>query len=104
MALPLRFLDEQHAVVLRAAPLSYTPPSGPERLAPSDDSRLNRFAILTRRDVDEAARKAMQEVMDSIRPGDLYRQIQGLTTQLERMALSKAPAPVKPRVNKAFNQ
>ena len=57
-----------------------------------------------RASVDGADRKAMQEAMDAVRPGDLYRQIQGLTTQLERMALSKAPAPVKPRVNRAFNQ
>jgi len=26
-----------------------------------------------------------------------------LTTRLERMALSKAPAPTKPRVNRSFN-
>jgi hypothetical protein len=49
-------------------------------------------------------RRAMQEVMAAIRPGDLFRKIQGLTTQLERIALSKAPAPVKPQVNRAFNQ
>ena len=46
----------------------------------------------------------MQGVMDAVRPGDLYREIQSLTTQLERMALSKAPAAVKPQVNRAFNQ
>jgi hypothetical protein len=57
-----------------------------------------------RASVDGGARRAMHEVMNTVRPGDLYRQIQGLTTQLERMALSKAPAPVKPRVNRAFNQ
>lgn len=39
----------------------------------------------------------MQSVMDAVRPGDLYREIQSLTTQLERMALSKAPAAVKPQ-------
>jgi hypothetical protein len=42
--------------------------------------------------------------MRTIRPGDLFSEIQGLTTQLERLALSKAPAPVKPRVNTAFNE
>ena len=56
-----------------------------------------------RASVDGEARRTMQEVMDAIRPGDLYRQIQDLTARLERMALTKAPAPVKPRVNKAFN-
>jgi len=49
-------------------------------------------------------RTALQEAMDAVRPGDLYREIRSLTTQLERIALSKAPAPVKPPVNRAFNQ
>jgi hypothetical protein len=41
--------------------------------------------------------------MGAVAPGELYRQIQDLTTQLERVALNKAPAPVKPQVNRAFN-
>ena len=36
-------------------------------------------------------------------PGELYREIHDLTKQLEHMALAKAPAPVKPQVNRAFN-
>ncbi len=59
---------------------------------------------IARTSVDRAARQSMREVMDAVRPGKLYREIQALTTQLERMALSKAPAPVKRRVNRAFNQ
>jgi len=59
---------------------------------------------IARASVDRAATTAMQEVMAAVRPGKLYREIQALTTQLERMALSKAPAPVKPQVNRAFNQ
>jgi hypothetical protein len=59
---------------------------------------------MARTSVDGAARRAMQAVMRTVRPGDLFREIQGLTTQLERLALSKAPAPVKPRVNRAFNE
>ncbi len=59
---------------------------------------------LARVSVTGADRKAMHKVIGAIRPGELYRQIQGLTTQLELVALSKAPAPVKPRVNRAFNQ
>ena len=42
--------------------------------------------------------------MVAIRPGDLYRTIRELTERLERLALSKAPAPVKPPVNRAFNK
>jgi hypothetical protein len=49
-------------------------------------------------------RSALQKTMDAIRPGELSRAINELTTRLERMALSKAPAPVKPRVNRAFNE
>ncbi len=59
---------------------------------------------IARTSVDRAARQSMREVMDAVRPGKLYREIQAHTTQLERMALSKAPAPVKRRVNRAFNQ
>jgi ABC-type transport system involved in Fe-S cluster assembly fused permease/ATPase subunit len=59
---------------------------------------------MARASVVTADRMAMQSVMDAVRPGDLYREIQSLTTQLERMALSKAPAAVKPQVNRAFNQ
>jgi hypothetical protein len=59
---------------------------------------------MARTSIAGAARRSMQETMNTVRPGDLFRRIQGLTTQLERLALSKAPAPVKPRVNRAFNQ
>jgi len=56
-----------------------------------------------RADITPACRQIMDETMAGVRPGELYRQIQDLTTQLERLALSKAPAPVKPKVNRAFN-
>jgi hypothetical protein len=59
---------------------------------------------MARASLSRTDRRAMQQVMDAVRPGDLYREIQSLTTQLERIALSKAPAPVKPQVNRAFNQ
>ena len=54
--------------------------------------------------ISNACRSQMEKTMDSVRPGELYRQIQGLTSQLERLALTKAPAAVKPRVNRAFNK
>ena len=50
-----------------------------------------------------ATAEKMKATMDTVRPGDLYRRILALTNQLEHLALSKAPAPVKPRVNRAFN-
>lgn len=50
------------------------------------------------------ARSALLETMDALRPGELSRAIADLTTRLERIALSKAPAPVKPRVHRAFNE
>ncbi|MGH9047121.1 MAG: integrase catalytic domain-containing protein [Acidimicrobiales bacterium] len=48
-------------------------------------------------------RSALAATMDAVRPGELSRAIADLTTRLERMALSKASAPVKPRVNRGFN-
>jgi hypothetical protein len=69
------------------------------------DRAVTPFArAMDRTTITGADRRAMQKVMNAVRPGDLFRQIQDLTTQLERMALSKAPAPVKPQVNRAFNQ
>ena len=69
------------------------------------DPALTPFArAMVRTTVAPEDRTAMQEVMDAVRPGKLYREIRSLTTQLERIALSKAPAPVKPQVNRAFNQ
>ena len=56
-----------------------------------------------RADITPACRQTIDETMAGVHPGELYRQIQDLTTQLERLALSKAPAPVRPRVNRAFN-
>jgi Integrase core domain len=54
-------------------------------------------------DTTKACRTTMDKTMAQIRPAELYRQIQDLTAQLERLALAKAPAPVKPWVNRAFN-
>ena len=51
----------------------------------------------------KGCRTTMDKTMAQIRPAELYRQIQDLAAQLERMALVKAPAPVKPWVNRAFN-
>ncbi len=58
---------------------------------------------LARPEIIETDRARLDETMAAVRPGELYRQIHDLTKQLERMALSKAPAPVKPQVNRAFN-
>jgi hypothetical protein len=44
----------------------------------------------------------MKQIMDAICPCELYRQIAALTTQLERIALNKTAAPVKPPANRAF--
>jgi hypothetical protein len=56
-----------------------------------------------RDDITGACRTDMNKTMGSVRPGDLYRQIRDLTSRLENMALSKASAASKPRVNTAFN-
>ena len=69
------------------------------------DPALTPFArAMDRTTVARDDRSAMQEVMNTVQPGNLFREIRSLTTQLERIALSKAPAPVKPQVNRAFNQ
>jgi len=52
----------------------------------------------------DGERARLSKTMRSTRPGALSRSIDELTTRLERMALSKAPAPVRPRVNRSFNK
>jgi hypothetical protein len=54
--------------------------------------------------LSEGAATSMDATMASIHPADLYRAIAALATRLERLALTKAPAPVKPRVNRSFNE
>jgi hypothetical protein len=58
---------------------------------------------LARTDVSDACRVIMHKAMDELEPGNLYRAIAVLTARLERLSLSKAPAPVKPPVHRAFN-
>lgn len=54
--------------------------------------------------VSKQAKTALRRKMATVSPGRLNRQIAELTTQLERLALAKAPAPVKPPVNRSFNE
>jgi hypothetical protein len=56
-----------------------------------------------RDDISEATRTAMVLTMADVRPGELYRSIEKLTTRLEHLALTKIPAAIKPKVNRAFN-
>ncbi len=53
---------------------------------------------------DQSSKARIRKKMRTIHPGDLFRQIASLTEQLEHLALTKAPAPVKPKVNRAFNE
>ena len=52
--------------------------------------------------VDEASRSTMDTTFASIRMASIYDQIQSLTAELERIALTKGLAPIR-HVNKAFN-
>jgi hypothetical protein len=56
-----------------------------------------------RKDVTDACRTKMHQTMADLRPADLYRSIRELTARLERLSLNKDPAPVKPSINRAFN-
>lgn len=56
-----------------------------------------------RSELSSTSQSAMKATMATIAPGDLYRTIRELTERLERLALSKRPAPAKPPVNRAFN-
>jgi hypothetical protein len=51
----------------------------------------------------EEARTIMTSTVEELKPVELFRRIQRLCAELESTALAKTPAPVKPRVNRAFN-
>ncbi|MGI8491281.1 MAG: integrase catalytic domain-containing protein [Acidimicrobiales bacterium] len=59
---------------------------------------------MVRAELTDRDRARLRRTMRSVRPGALSRSIAELTTRLERMALSKAPAPIKAPVNRSFNQ
>jgi hypothetical protein len=56
-----------------------------------------------RSDISDACRKTMDTTMGTLRPADLYWAIRELTTRLEHLALSKAPAPTRGPVYREFN-
>lgn len=51
----------------------------------------------------KAAKAKMTKTMATLKPAELFREIQRLCAELEEMALLKAPAPVKPKINADFN-
>ncbi|MGH9079810.1 MAG: integrase catalytic domain-containing protein [Acidimicrobiales bacterium] len=71
--------------------------------------RYDRAKTPAQRAIDHAAlsardRARIRKATGSVRPGELARSIRSLTTRLECLALSKAPAPIKPPVNRSFNE
>ncbi len=57
-----------------------------------------------RQEISVTTSTEMEGAMATIAPGELYREIAALSQQLENLALVKAPAPLKPKVNQAFNE
>lgn len=52
--------------------------------------------------VSKAIGSSLDETLAGIHPGHLSRKIDSLAAKLQTMALTKAPAPIKPAVNQAF--
>ncbi|MGH3514772.1 MAG: integrase catalytic domain-containing protein [Pseudonocardiaceae bacterium] len=59
---------------------------------------------MARAELTDQDRARLTKTMRSLHPGPLARSIAELTTRLERMALSKALAPIKAPVNRSFNK
>lgn len=49
-------------------------------------------------------KNSMTATMNTLKPGQLFKDIEQLRSKLENKALLKAPAPIKPPVNRAFNE
>jgi hypothetical protein len=58
--------------------------------------------LLATEALSPAKKAALGRQRNALKPASIQREIEGLCTQLERLALSKAPAPHRP-VNRAFN-
>lgn len=54
--------------------------------------------------MSKKSRLHMEKTMSQIRPGELFRQIAQLREELAILALSKAPAPTRPKINTSFNR
>ena len=73
------------------------------KVAKRYDTAQTPFArVLADERVTDATRKSLRAKHRGIHPGKLSREINALIRQLERLALSKAPAPVRPPVNRSF--
>ncbi len=68
-----------------------------------DTAATPRERTLTWEGLTAKDQRAIDETFAGVRPAELSRKISELTGRLERMALAKAPASVKPPVNRAFN-
>jgi hypothetical protein len=53
--------------------------------------------------LSETQAASLNKITRAIRPGDLSRRITGLAAELEKVAISKAPTPIR-RVNRSFNR
>jgi hypothetical protein len=52
----------------------------------------------------ERSRGIIETQLADIHPGELSRDIEDLCSRLENLALAKAPAPMRPKVNRSFNE
>jgi len=69
------------------------------------DTAQTPFArVLVDPNTSATTRAKLRRTQRGLHPAALSREIIALTGQLERLALSKAPAPVKPPVNRSFNE
>lgn len=69
-----------------------------------DRARTPYERALTHPKVSAADKTRLRRQMARVSPGRLNREITGLTDRLEHLALNKTPAPIKPRINRSFNQ
>jgi len=62
----------------------------------NDTAQIPFARVLADRRVTDTTRRSLRAKHNRIRPGALFRVIRAHSTQLERLALAEAPAPVKP--------
>ena len=75
---------------------------GPKVIKRYDTAKTPNQRLAEFPDTTKSTRHQLESVLAELHPGHLSRQIEALAAKLQAVALSKAPAPIKPAVNRSF--
>ncbi len=89
-------------MVLAQQKLVFKQRHGPKVTKRYDTAKTPHQRLVAHETTTTATRRRLGRALTGTHPGHLSRQIDTLAVKLQTIALTKAPAPIKPAVNKAF--